>query len=222
MLTVENICKSYRSGEYTVHACDHVSVTFAENESVAIMGPSGSGKTTLLNLVGLVIKPDEGRVLLNGEEITSLGDSAKSSLRNRTFGYVFQDFALIDSESVYQNIRLPLLYNRTIKRAEHKVRIRAAAQSLDIADKLRRKATKLSGGERQRVAIARAFICDQPIILADEPTGALDVDNKKKVMELLLKQCKEQGKALILVTHDPEIAACCDRVLHMKDGRLVE
>lgn len=221
-ITLENVCKSYKSSDYIVHAVDHVTLTVEEGESVAIIGPSGSGKSTLLNMMGLVLKPEEGRVLLDGEDVTALGDSACSQLRNRSFGYIFQDFALLDSETVYENIRLPLIYNREIKRSEHRQRIHAAAESLGIADKLRRKAAKLSGGERQRVAISRAFVCDQPILLADEPTGALDAENKENVLELLMKLCRELNRTLVVVTHDPAVSARCDRVLHMKDGQLVD
>ena len=173
-LFVEDACKSYTSDHYTVKAADHVSFSAAENESVAIVGPSGSGKSTLLNMMGLILKPDSGRIYVAGKDVTDMGDTEKSSLRNQTFGYIVQDFALLDDETVYQNIRIPLLYNKRIKRSEHRRRIREAADSLGIADKLNRKAAKLSGGERQRVAIARAIVCDQPVILADEPTGSLN------------------------------------------------
>lgn len=220
-LYVEDACKSYTSDHYTVKAADHVSFSAAENESVAIVGPSGSGKSTLLNMMGLILKPDSGKICVDGKDVTGMGDTEKSSLRNQTFGYIVQDFALLDDETVYQNIRIPLLYNKRIKRSEHRRRIREAADSLGIADKLNRKAAKLSGGERQRVAIARAIVCDQPVILADEPTGSLDAANKDRVMEILLQLCKEQNKTLIIVTHDPSVASQCDRVVEMRNGRIV-
>ena len=173
-----------------------------------------------MNIIGLILKPDSGSVAVGGEEVLNMSDRRCSAFRNASFGYIAQDFALLDDETVYHNIRIPLLYNRQIKRREHKPRIREIAQKLDISDKLNRKAGKLSGGERQRVAIARAIVCDQPIILADEPTGSLDAANKANVMDILMRLCKESGKTLIIVTHDPSIAERCDRIVQMTDGRI--
>lgn len=217
---LENVCKSYIANGYTVKAVDHVTLSIADNEAMAIIGPSGSGKSSLLNMMGLILKPDNGRILIDGQLVTELSDSKCSMLRNMSFGYVVQDFALLDGETVYNNIRIPLLYSKSIKRREHKQRIKAAAESLGIEDKLNRNVAKLSGGERQRVAIARAIVCDQPIILADEPTGALDADNKERVMDILMKLCKENGRTLIIVTHDLSVAEKCDKVIQMHNGNI--
>ena len=217
-ITVTQACKSYETSHYTVKAVNHADLSVESGEAVAIVGPSGSGKSTLLNIIGLILKPDSGSVAVGGEEVLSMNDRRCSAFRNASFGYIVQDFALLDDETVYHNIRIPLLYNRQIKRREHKPRIREIAQKLDISDKLNRKAGKLSGGERQRVAIARAIVCDQPIILADEPTGSLDAANKSNVMDILMRLCKESGKTLIIVTHDPSIAERCDRIVQMADG----
>lgn len=219
-ITVTQACKSYETSHYTVKAVNHANLSVESGEAVAIVGPSGSGKSTLLNIIGLILKPDSGSVAVGGEEVLSMNDRRCSAFRNASFGYIVQDFALLDDETVYHNIRIPLLYNRQIKRREHKPRIREIAQKLDISDKLNRKASKLSGGERQRVAIARAIVCDQPIILADEPTGSLDAANKSNVMDILMRLCKESGKTLIIVTHDPSIAERCDRIVQMADGRI--
>ena len=219
-ITVTQACKSYETSHYTVKAVNHADLSVESGEAVAIVGPSGSGKSTLLNIIGLILKPDSGSVAVDGEEVLNMGDRRCSAFRNASFGYIAQDFALLDDETVYHNIRIPLLYNRQIKRREHKPRIREIAQKLDISDKLNRKAGKLSGGERQRVAIARAIVCDQPIILADEPTGSLDATNKANVMDILMRLCKESGKTLIIVTHDPSIAERCDRIIQMADGRI--
>lgn len=219
-ITVTQACKSYETSHYTVKAVNHANLSVESGEAVAIVGPSGSGKSTLLNIIGLILKPDSGSVAVGGEEVLSMNDRRCSAFRNASFGYIVQDFALLDDETVYHNIRIPLLYNRQIKRREHKPRIREIAQKLDISDKLNRKTGKLSGGERQRVAIARAIVCDQPIILADEPTGSLDAANKSNVMDILMRLCKESGKTLIIVTHDPSIAERCDRIVQMTDGRI--
>lgn len=221
LLSVQNICKYYRTNQYTVKAVDRVSLTVDKNEMVAIVGPSGSGKSTLLNILGLILQPDEGSILIDGNDPSTLGDSKVSMLRNKLFGYVMQDFALLDDETVYRNIQLPLLYNKEIPRKEYKQRIHAAAESLGIADKLKRKAARLSGGERQRVAIARAIVCDQPIILADEPTGSLDAANKENVMDILVGLCREKGKTLVVVTHDLSVAEKCDRIIQMQNGEIV-
>lgn len=219
-ITVTQACKSYETSHYTVKAVNHANLSVESGEAVAIVGPSGSGKSTLLNIIGLILKPDSGSVAVDGEEVLNMNDRRCSAFRNASFGYIVQDFALLDDETVYHNIRIPLLYNRQIRRREHKPRIREIAQKLDISDKLNRKAGKLSGGERQRVAIARAIVCDQPIILADEPTGSLDAANKSNVMDILMRLCKESGKTLIIVTHDPSIAERCDRIVQMTDGRI--
>ena len=220
LLELQSVSKSYKTNDYTVRAVKRVSLSIEKGETVAFVGPSGSGKSTLLNIAGLVILPDKGTVLLNGEDVTHLSDAKCCALRNKSFGYVVQDFALIEDESVYNNIRLPLLYNKEVLRSEWKIRITEAAKSLGLEDKLNRPAEKLSGGERQRVAIARAIVCGQPVLLADEPTGSLDAENKVLVMDLMLKLVKERGMTLIVVTHDQEVAERCQRVIQLKDGRL--
>lgn len=218
VLSVQNVCRSYRTNQYTVKAVDHVSLTVEENEMVAIIGPSGSGKSTLISILGLILRPDEGSIWIDGKDPFCSGDAGISALRNRLFGYIMQDFALLEDETVYRNIKLPLLYNRDIPQSEHKRRIHDAAERLGIADKLKRKAARLSGGERQRVAIARAIVCDQPIILADEPTGSLDAANKENVMDILTRLCRESGKTVVIVTHDATIAERCDRTIKMLNG----
>ena len=184
-IMLDKVSKSYQTNNYVVKAVNQADFAADKGTSVAIIGPSGSGKSTLLNMMGLIIYPDFGRILINGEDVTNLPDTALCHFRNSYFGYVVQDFALIERESVFNNIRIPLLYNKKIKRGEHKERIHRAAESLLIQDKLHRKVEQLSGGERQRVAIARAIVCDQPIILADEPTGSLDAVNRDRVMDIL-------------------------------------
>ena len=219
-IMLDKVSKSYQTNNYVVKAVNQAEFTAGKGDSVAVIGPSGSGKSTLLNMMGLIIHPDFGRIIIEGEDVTNLQDSALCRFRNAHFGYIVQDFALIDLESVYNNIRIPLLYNKKIKRGEHKERIHSAAKSLLIQDKLHRKAGQLSGGERQRVAIARAIVCDQPIILADEPTGSLDAENRDRVMDILMDLCKTKGKTLVIVTHDLSVAERCDKIISMKDGQI--
>ena len=220
LLELQNVSKSYKTNDYTVRAVRKVSLSIEKGETVAFVGPSGSGKSTLLNIAGLVILPDKGKVLLNGEDVTNLSDAKCCALRNKIFGYVVQDFALIEDETVYNNIRLPLLYNKSVPRSEWKKRITEAAKSLGIENKLNRPVVKLSGGERQRVAIARAIVCGQPILMADEPTGSLDAENKALVMDLMLKLVEERGMTLLVVTHDQEVADRCQRVVKLVGGRV--
>ena len=219
-LILDHVSKTYRTKNYMVRAVEDVSLTLEAEETVAIVGPSGSGKSTLLNLAGLVIKPDSGRIMLDDEDVTELPDRRCCMLRNRHFGYIVQDYALLDDESVYYNIRLPLLYQKEIPASEHRRLIEEAAGALRISNKLKTAAVKLSGGERQRTAIARAIVCGQPFILADEPTGSLDGDNKKLVMDLLINLAAEKKKSLLMVTHDLAMAERCDRILHLINGRL--
>lgn len=221
-IILDKVSKSFRTNNYVVKAVTQAEFATNAGEAVAIIGPSGSGKSTLLNMLGLILSPDDGQIIIDGQDVTNMPDNVLCCFRNSNFGYIVQDFALLDQESVYSNIRIPLLYSRKIRRREHKARIHAAARELGIFDKLHRKAKQLSGGERQRVAIARAIDCDQPIILADEPTGSLDAENRDKVMSILMNLCKNGGKTLIIVTHDRSIAEKCDRIVEMKDGRIIK
>lgn len=217
----KGLSKSYRtSKDSVVNAVCGVDLEIRGGEIAAIVGPSGSGKSTLLNMLGLIVRPDSGEILLNGERIDGMRGGKSCRFRNANFGYVMQDFALIDGESVYSNIRLPMLYNKKIGFREYRRRVREAAESLGIADKLRRKPSRLSGGERQRIAIARAIVCGQPVILADEPTGSLDAENRSRVMDILLDLCKNGGRTVVIVTHDLSLAARCDRIIRMRDGRI--
>nr|WP_300005470.1 ABC transporter ATP-binding protein [Tissierella sp.] len=220
-LVIKNLFKSYTTGGHRIKAIKDVSISFQAGESVAVIGPSGSGKSTLLNLIGLILKPDKGKVFINEKCPLKFKDSVQSDLRNRTFGYIVQDFALIDDETSYNNIRIPLLYNKSVRHKEYEIRIKSVAKLLGIEDKIKLKVSKLSGGERQRVAIARAIICNQPVILADEPTGSLDVANKENVINILINLCKQHNKILIIATHDLSIADRCDRVIKMMDGEIV-
>ena len=219
-IVLRDVSTSYGSGPAVVSAISHVSLELTGSQSVAIVGPSGSGKSTLLNMMGLVLRPDEGTVTIDGVDGWSMGDARRCALRNRTFGYVFQDFALIEDESVYENIRLPFLYGPHVSRAEQRLRIAKAAEALGMRDKLHTTASRLSGGQKQRVALARAMVCEQKIILADEPTGSLDAANRRLVTDLLMDLSKQRGNLLVVVTHNTSLAARCDKTLVLEDGRV--
>ena len=221
MIAVSALKKSYRTKGETVVAVKDATVSFARGETVAVVGPSGSGKSTLLNMIGLIIPPDEGTVQIDGRPTAGMSDRQSAAFRSAHFGYITQDFALLNDETVYANIRLPLQYNRSVPRAAHRRRILEAAERLGVADKLKRRVSLLSGGERQRVAIARAIVCGQPIILADEPTGSLDAENRDRVVSILRDLARERGTTVIVVTHDSSVAERCDRVIRMKDGAIL-
>lgn len=195
-------------------------MTVDEGDFLAIMGPSGAGKSTLLKAISTALQLTDGEVFINGKAVSNMNDAEKSELRAKEIGYIVQDFMLLPNETVYENIRLPLIYNKNIAKSEHKDRIYKAAEKLGIKELLKGKAKNLSGGESQRVAIARAICGDQEIILADEPTGALDTDNRENIMQIFKMLNKELGKTIIVVTHDEYVADQCAKQLIMRDGVL--
>ena len=220
-IMLDKVSKSYQTNNYVVKAVNQADFAADKGTSVAIIGPSGSGKSTLLNMMGLIIYPDFGRILINGEDVTNLPDTALCHFRNSYFGYVVQDFALIERESVFNNIRIPLLYNKKIKRGEHKERIHRAAESLLIQDKLHRKVEQLSGGERQRVAIARAFASDPKLIIADEPKANIDPALSYDIVKLL-KEINKCGTTVIMVTHEHSLVEYFGgRIVSLKNGEVV-
>ena len=221
LLSIRHVSKSFLDHDSTVHAVTDVSLDIVPGEMIAIIGPSGSGKTTLLNLMGIVLAPDTGEILVDGQSTNHLNDSERCRIRNRYFGYIVQDFALIEEDTASQNILVPTLYSRQRKsNAEYKKKMRSLAEKLQVADKLKTTVKNLSGGERQRIAIIRSLICDQQIILADEPTGALDQENSLIVMEYLREAVSHERKAVVIVTHDLNVACRCDRVYQLTRGAL--
>ncbi|MBU0955503.1 MAG: ABC transporter ATP-binding protein [Spirochaetes bacterium] len=210
----------YHMGSETVHALDGVSFTIGQGEACAIMGPSGSGKSTCMNLIGCLDRPSEGRVSINGNDTAELSSRQLAALRNRTIGFVFQQFHLLPRLSLVENVALPLIYAGYKRRQ----RIPMAIQALErvgLADRLRHKPTELSGGQRQRVAIARALVNQPSIVLADEPTGALDTATGQSILQLF-DQINADGTTIIVVTHDPEIGARYKRIIRLRDGKLEE
>ena len=201
-------------------ALNHVNIKIETGEYVAIMGPSGAGKTTLLNIIGCLDNPTEGTYLLDGQDISHYSEKQKARRRSEKFGFVVQDFGLISSMSVYKNVRIPLLYS-SHKPSNAKNVILPILEQLDISDKIDENVNNLSGGQRQRASIARALVNSPNIILADEPTGALDQETGKDVMNIFSK-LNQQGKTIILVTHDPNVAALCHRTIHVVDGEIIQ
>jgi putative ABC transport system ATP-binding protein len=218
MITATNLRKSYELGGQTVHALDGISLQIHAGEMVAIRGPSGSGKSTLMNILGCLDRPDSGQYVLAGEDVSTLDDDELADVRNRRIGFVFQSFNLLPRMTALENVELPIQYA-----GGHLARQRAlhALQNVGLADRTHHEPSQLSGGQRQRVAIARALVNDPAIILADEPTGALDTRTGEEVLEILSK-LNEQGRTVIIVTHDLKVARHCPREIYLRDGMIVE
>ncbi len=220
LVDVQQVVKIYDVGEVQVRALDGVSVAIEKTEFVAIMGPSGSGKSTFMNLLGCLDKPTSGRYILDGQEIGGLDRDALAEIRNRKLGFVFQGFNLLSRATALENVELPLLYDGVPPRQRAPLAA-AALKSVGLAGRESHHPNQLSGGEQQRVAIARALVKGAPIILADEPTGNLDTKMSVEIMELFGKLNEESHITLILVTHEPDIAAYAGRTIRFRDGRVV-
>ena len=221
MIKLTGINKIYRTNEIETLALENVNLDVAKGEFVSIMGPSGCGKSTLLNILGLLDAPSSGKIEINGTSVESMKDKELAAFRNKTLGFVFQSFHLINSLNVIDNVELPLLYRKMAA----KERTRLAKEVLDrvgLSHRMRHMPTQLSGGQCQRVAIARAIVGNPEIILADEPTGNLDSKMGAEVMELLHKLNKEDGRTIVMVTHNEEQAKQTSRTIRFFDGRQVQ
>lgn len=221
IVQVHNLKKVYKQGDIDIHAVKDISLSASSGEKIAITGPSGCGKTTLLNMIGLTVKPSSGKIIIKSEETSDMSEKKIASYRNKVFGYIVQDFALIEDYSVYGNVEIPLIYSdKPITRQIARKKIEEALAEVSLLDKINSKVRNLSGGERQRVAIARAIVNDPELILADEPTGSLDSENSKIIIKLL-DSLVLKGKSLILVTHDERLAKDCSRQIKIFDGCIV-
>jgi putative ABC transport system ATP-binding protein len=221
IVKTEALTKTYGSGAAAVHALDHVSISIRDGEFVTVMGPSGCGKSTLLHLIGGLDRPTEGRVLLEGEDINAMKDDQLTELRRRKIGFIFQFFNLLPMLSAVENAALPYILDG-VKPADARGRATAWLEKVGLGDRLDHRPDQLSGGQQQRVAIARALTSEPSLILADEPTGNLDSHASDEIASLLRKVTDEWGRAVLMVTHDPRIAAYADRIIFLKDGKLVE
>jgi len=221
VVELENLEKSYRLGKVTVNALRGVTLKIQRSEFMVIMGPSGSGKTTLLNIIGTLDKPSSGRALVDGEDIIRMNDGQLTRLRRHKIGFVFQFHNLIPVLTALENVELPLITSG-VRRKESRDRAMELLRRVGLQDRTNHLPDELSGGEQQRVAIARALANHPRIVLADEPTGDLDTQTGFEVVQLLHSMAKQEGSSVVVVTHDPIVAARADRLVEMRDGRITE
>jgi putative ABC transport system ATP-binding protein len=218
MITLKNITKIYEGSDYKTVALDEVNMTIEKGDFIAIMGPSGSGKTTFLNIVGCMDTPSSGQYLLDNEDVTGYSSAKLTDIRKNYIGFVFQNFALLPDYTIYENIEVPLLA-KNIGRKERKKRMDEKMELLGISGLGNKLPSQLSGGQQQRAAIARVLVADNPIILADEPTGALDQQTSQELMKIFC-DLNQGGKTVILITHNPEVAKYAKEIIYIVDGKL--
>ncbi len=216
LISMRNIWKTYQMGSEQVHALHGVSFDIPRGEYIAIIGPSGSGKSTLMNLIGCLDTPSQGEYWLNGKNVSEMDDDELARIRNQEVGFVFQTFNLLARATALHNVELPLIYGGIGSAKRHEM-AQAALAAVDLADRVTHRPNELSGGQRQRVAIARALVNHPSILLADEPTGALDSHTSMEIMDLF-ERLHEEGNTIIVVTHEPDIAARAHRVVSIRDG----
>lgn len=220
LIEVKNAIKTYQTGEDSFNAMNNVSLSIEKGEFVAIMGASGSGKSTFMNMLGTLDKPNSGNYYLDGVDMLSLGPNELAEVRNLKMGFVFQGFNLISRTTALENVELPMIY-KGIPEEERRQRAKEALKIVGLENREDHMPNQMSGGQQQRVAIARAIVNDPPLILADEPTGNLDTKTSIEVMEFFVKLNEQMGKTIVLVTHEPDIAEYCKRVVRFKDGNII-
>ena len=221
VVSLQDVVKTYLMGENEVHALRGISFDIEQGEFVSIMGPSGSGKSTCMNMIGCLDRPTSGIVKINERETALMSEKELAVLRNQTVGFVFQQYHLISAMNVLENVMLPLKYQK-IERPVRLEKAKAALEAVGLGNRINHRPHELSGGQKQRVAIARAMVTEPKILLADEPTGALDTETGKQVMEMFQKINTERGTTIIIVTHDPRIGESTKRCIRILDGQLVE
>ena len=218
IVQLENVCKDYYQGKEPVHVLHDISMSVEQGEYIAIMGPSGSGKTTLMNLLGCLDVPTSGTYRLEGQDIGSMSDDALADVRNQSIGFVFQNFHLLPKMTALDNVALPLLY-RGVSLKDRRTRAEAALKLMGLGERMDFYPNQLSGGQQQRVAIARAIVGNPRLLLADEPTGALDTASGVQIMDIF-RRLSQRGITIIMITHELGIAQCADKIYHILDGRL--
>ena len=219
ILKLTDICKDYIQGKQSVRVLKHINLTVEQGEYLAIMGPSGSGKTTLMNIIGCLDVPTSGTYELNGKDLHNSSDNALADIRNKYIGFVFQSFNLMPKLDAVDNVALPLLY-AGVPLKERRARAVEALNSVGLGERIHFRPNQLSGGQCQRVAIARAIVTKPTLLLADEPTGALDTKAGNQIMEIF-RSLSNEGMTIIMITHEPAIAACADKTYHILDGELL-
>jgi len=219
VIHIERVSKVYKTGDITVHALRALSLSVRHGEFVAIMGPSGSGKSTLMNIIGCLDRPTKGQYFLEGVDVSTMGRAALADTRNKRVGFVFQSFNLVPRTSAVENVELPLLY-AGVGAAERLRRAKAALAEVGLSEREKNMPSQLSGGQQQRVALARALVNNPSIILADEPTGALDTRTSVEVMDIFQRLNRDRKLTVIVVTHEPDVARYAERIMHVRDGRI--
>jgi len=219
VIETHNLKKIYKMGEVEVRALDGIDIQIERGSIISIMGPSGSGKSTLMNLLGCLDRPTEGEYILDGVNVAKMKDDQLADVRNRKVGFVFQSFNLLPRQTSIANVELPLRYAGETK--DRRAKAAYALQAVGLSDRMTHKPTELSGGQQQRVAIARALVNNPAIIMADEPTGNLDSKSGKEIMDLILNLNKTQKTTIIIVTHDPSIAEQTQRIIRLRDGKVL-
>lgn len=219
MINLVNVNRHFKNGEETNHILKDINISIDTGEFIAIMGPSGSGKSTLINILGFIDRGYTGEYLFDGENYQQVSDNKLAFIRNKTVGFVFQNFKLIQNNTIMENVSIPLLYSGMSSK-ERKQCVESVLKDVGIADKKHLVPNKLSGGQQQRVAIARSIVNKPKFIIADEPTGALDSQTSKDIMDLFVRLNREQNTTMIIVTHDRKVAEQADRVIHILDGRV--
>jgi len=220
VIDVQNLSKIYHDGEVEFTALSGVNVSFARGEMTALMGPSGSGKSTFMNIIGCLDKPTEGSYFFDGRDTSRLKRDDLAVMRNEKIGFVFQAYNLLPRTTAFENVELPLIYFG-VPHSKRRGRVMEALEAVGLADREKSMPNQLSGGQQQRVAIARAIVNYAPVILADEPTGNLDTKASEEIMAIFVKLNRERGVTILLVTHEPDIAACAGRQIRFLDGKLV-
>jgi len=219
VIHIERVSKVYKTGDITVHALRALSLSVRHGEFVAIMGPSGSGKSTLMNIIDCLDRPTKGQYFLEGVDVSTMGRAALADTRNKRVGFVFQSFNLVPRTSAVENVELPLLY-AGVGAAERLRRAKAALAEVGLSEREKNMPSQLSGGQQQRVALARALVNNPSIILADEPTGALDTRTSVEVMDIFQRLNQDRKLTVIVVTHEPDVARYAERIIHVRDGRI--
>lgn len=222
IVDIQNLKREFRMGDEIVKALNGVSFTITSGEFITIMGSSGSGKTTLLNILGCLDKPTEGEYILSGTHVSKLSRNELAKLRNRKLGFVFQSYNLLARTSAIENVELPLLYNNEISAKQRKEKALKALEAVKLSDRIHYLPSQLSGGQQQRVAIARALVNDPLIILADEATGNLDSRTSYEIMMLIQELNSNQGKTIVFITHEPDIASFSKRTITLRDGKIIK